>query len=160
MDKKGQLGEQIMMFAFIFLIVVIGAGIVLGVYMFIGQGFDFRSGEAGLLAYNVKDCILNEGSSWFSELKTNPDLLYSKCKLSKAVIEDNNALRICPQAAEVADCLNPDSSHVAFSSGNYALCDPAGSNKLVGCSVLSFAKDNVNYIVIATSKQKIRRSAR
>jgi cytochrome c1 len=36
MHKKAQLGEQIMVFMFIFLMFVIGAGIVLGTYFFIG----------------------------------------------------------------------------------------------------------------------------
>ena len=33
-NKKGQLGDQMMIFAFIFLLVIIGGGIVIGTFVF------------------------------------------------------------------------------------------------------------------------------
>jgi hypothetical protein len=121
-----------------------------------------------MLSYKIKECILNEGSSWLysDEFKKNPDLFYTKCSLNKEVIENNNAIRVCPRAAEVNICLDPNNPEAVFTVGSYGLCDPAGSNKLVGCSVVSFGnfevKENAlrNYVIIATSKQKIRRNAK
>jgi len=160
MHNRGQLGEQIMVFMFIFLMFVIGAGIVLGTYFFIGPEFDFRAVEADMLSYKIKDCILNDGSL-FDGIKANPDLFYTKCSLNKEVIESNNAIRVCPGAAEVNICLDPNNPDAVFAVGNYGLCDPAGSNKIVGCSVASFSDSKgTNYVIIATSKQKIRRNAK
>lgn len=158
MDRKGQLGDQILIFAFIFMMVIIGGGIVIGTYFYIGAEFDFRATEAKLLGYSIKDCILSD-SGWLGDLKTNPDLFYENCRLNKKLITENNAIRICT-ATDVQGCINQQIGQDVFAVGNYALCDPGGSNKLVGCSVSSFTKDNVDYVVIATSKQSIRRSAR
>lgn len=83
MDKKGELGNQVMLFSFFFLLVVIGVGIVAGVWLFYGQGYDFRQAEAEVLNYEIKKCLVNEKI----DKSSFADEFYEKCRLNKEVVE-------------------------------------------------------------------------
>ncbi len=160
MHKKGQLGEQLMIFAFIFLIVLIGAGIVIGTGIFIGSEFDFRGSDAEMLSFRVKDCLINSGGEWISGLKSEggADLLYQKCNLGKSVIESYNRIKVCRGESSPSNCIGEaDSAKIVFSSkGDFEPCGLKESNKFLGCSIISTGE----YTIIATSNQQIRRNAK
>jgi len=163
-NKKAQLGEQVMMFAFVLLIVVVGGGVVIGTYLFIGPEFDFRGVEANLLSYKIARCI-SPGSGadvkgfWLDNLanKDSIALLAKKCDLNEEVIEKNNLIKICVDEPLAADCiLSGNDKKIAFSTGgDFQPCNLAGGEKILGCSITPVGK----YMVIATSRQVIRRSA-
>lgn len=160
-SKKGQLGEQIMMFAFMFLLVVVGGGIVLGTYFFIGPEFDFRSVEANLLVNSIKQC-LSDGSlkldGLAEEQKSDTGFIAEKCNLNKEVIEKNNLIKICVSENNLENCINEaDNSKIAFSmKGDFTPCGLTDKNKFLGC----FIEESGEYTIIATSRQNIRRSAK
>ena len=66
MNKKG-VGESLMFFIFILIMIIVSVGIVSGFYIFFGQGYDFREAEAEILANKFISCLdrnserLNEG---------------------------------------------------------------------------------------------------
>ncbi len=159
MHKKGQLGEQVLIFAFIFLMVLIGGGILIGTLIFIGSEFDFRVNEANILSYNIKNCLINEGTSWLDDLKdkNNLELLYEKCNLDKEVIERNNLIKICTGQTAPMDCSTEKNSAnlVLYSYGDFEPCKLNLANEFLGCSATSLGK----YAIVATSRQHIRRSS-
>ncbi|MEM4259167.1 MAG: hypothetical protein QXS38_00170 [Candidatus Pacearchaeota archaeon] len=160
MNRGGQLGEQILVFAFIFLLVIIGGGIVIGTYLFIGSEFDFRVNEANILGYHIKNCLVSEGSDWLDNLKdkNNLDLLYEKCNLDKEVVERNNLIKICIGQAKPIDCsIEKDANKIVlYSFGDFEPCKLNLANNFLGCSAMTFGK----YSIITTSKQHIRRISR
>ena len=143
MHKKGELGDQLIMFAFMFLLVIIGGGIVFGTSIFIGSEVPFNGVESSLLAYKIKSCLTNGDTTWIDNLKNRSDIsLFSeKCGINVQIAEDYYAIGIS----------NLDGSNVLFSYGDYKLCD--STNKYLICSTVKTDK----YIIITTSKQRIRR---
>lgn len=158
MHKKGVLGEQMMFFSFIFLMGVVGAGIVIGVYMFVGAEFDFRGSDANMLSYRLKNCISDLDSPQIEGIKGDGGniLLYSLCGLNKEVVEKYNKIKICRGETNSMDCIGEqDSGKIVFSSGgDFEPCGFEKESRLLGCSVADFEE----YTIIATSKQGIRRN--
>ncbi len=84
MFKKGT-GEALMFFAFIFLILIIGSGLVWGTSSFYGRDYEFRHIEAGLLAEHTLECFDERFFAGGFDI-------YSECRLNKEVIEEGNYL--------------------------------------------------------------------
>ena len=83
--KKGT-GEALMFFAFIFLILIIGAGLVWGTSSFYGRDYEFRHIEAELLAEHTLKCFKQR------EFFTQGFDIYSECGLNKDVVENGKYL--------------------------------------------------------------------
>ena len=155
-NKKGQLGEQLVVFAFLFLMAVVGGGIVIGTSMFVGSGYDFREGDARLLGVKIENCV-NDGFN-LSGVKdsANFGLLSEKCGLNKDILESYYKIRICDRkfVKNVGECVN--AQNPVFGFGDVTPCEFADSNKFLGCS-----KRATNaYIIITATNQQIRRNAR
>lgn len=84
MNKKG-MGEGLMFFAFIFIMFIILAGIVLGVSAFYGRGYDFRQVEASVLADKVEKCFMNND---FFEPGFNQSI-FKKCRFHENVKQEH-----------------------------------------------------------------------
>ena len=154
MHKKGELGEQVSVFMFLFLMFVIGIGIVAGVYIFFGQGYDFREVEANLLSYKIGECIKeNEITEEFFE-KGN---FFEKCRLNKGAVEKNNIIRIC---SGVEDCMRAEKSLLDAGS-NFQACGFEGTKKNEAhplCATNEFSKGEKKFSIIVGSKQFSRRN--
>ena len=73
-----------MLFAYtIFLMLIIGGGIAIGVVAFFGKGYDFREAEAGVLGYRIKKCIVEERINW----DVGGDF-YDKCRIDSGVVSE------------------------------------------------------------------------
>jgi len=157
-----------MIFAFIFLLVIIGGGIVIGTFVFIGPEFDFRGNEANLLAADIGECVSSEAQTgtenagfWLDNLadKSNFAFLSKKCGLDNEAILKNNLIKICADEKNPSDCINEgsngdDKKVVFFTSGDFVPCGfpEKEREKFIGCSIIQSGK----YTIIATSKQRIR----
>jgi hypothetical protein len=86
-NRKGQLGEQILVFPFFFFLVVIGVGIVAGMLLYFGEGYDFRSIDAEVLNYRIRECLmdgkLDLNSLSGEEIKNQ---IFEKCGMNKKVL--------------------------------------------------------------------------
>jgi len=161
MHKKAQLGEQIMVFMFIFLMFVIGAGIVLGTYFFVGPEFDFRNAEADMLSYKIRTCINANEVVLTGDAEQNLKLVYEKCSINKNLLDMNNFIKICDNTKNPLDCVNKENP--VLSSAGPSSFQPCGfleKNKFLGCSMNNFVKDDKIYTILVTSKQTIRRNAK
>jgi len=153
-NKRGDLGDNIMIFTYLFFMIIIGLGIVLGTYIFYGKGYDFREGEAALLNYKVRECILKSD--------VNDDFgnkLYEVCGLSKEVIDKDFLLRVCKNSK---DCINErDKEKLLIGEGSkFQACELEGGKEneaFPRCAIKSFIKGKDKFEIISGSKQFSRR---
>ena len=142
LNKKAQIGEQIMVFPFLFILVVICVGIAIGVYIFFGGGYDFRQVDADILSYKIGNCILDNevNEEFWSDL-------YTKCRLNKEVLDKYSLFRVSYGGDE------------KFSTGgDFEQCGFKGKNeKYPQCSKKEFVKGEMRVIVETTNKQSSRR---
>ncbi len=154
-DKRGyEVGEQLGIFFFLFLIVIIGVSIFVGVGLFFGKGYDFREVEAELLNYKIKECLAsNEIDIGFFK-KEN---FYDKCRIDKGVIDlGNYIIKIC-EGSDRDSCVVGGG---IFSEGsNFQLCKLNIKKNYVSslCSIKSFEKNGKGFVIITGSKQDSRR---
>ena len=89
MNRRGDLGSGILFFAFFLIAVMIGGGLVGGIFAFYGEGYDFRQAESQVLVEKVWECYL-ENSEEILKDDFDSDKLYDFCDLDKGVIGDGN----------------------------------------------------------------------
>lgn len=154
--KKGELGEQLIFFAFIFLMAVVGGGIVIGTSIFIGSGYDFREGDANLLGAKIESCVDNGFNLSTIKNPTDMGLLSEKCGLNQNLLESYYKIRICERKAvkNAGECVN--SQNPIFTFGNVIPCELTDSNKFLGCS----KRATNDYIIITATNQLLRRNAK
>ncbi len=94
LNKRGALGEQLHIITFLFLLIVAGLGIVAGVFLFFGEGYDFKVTAGEIFVNNLGECflenaelIVNINNLGSDEEKRN--LIYSECELDGKVVEDS-----------------------------------------------------------------------
>jgi hypothetical protein len=161
MNKKAQLGEQIMIFVFIFFLVIIGGGIVIGTVLFLGNDIDFRETGATILAYQIKQCIIDGKTSTIVQGDNEQMLsaLADKCGLRKDVIGVYNRIKICLNS-RVCIQENEKSRIFVASDGDFNMCDKTFASKNQGlskCVSDSFNSGNNFVTILVTDKQAIRR---
>jgi hypothetical protein len=97
LNKRAQAGDQLTVFIFFFLLMVVAAGIVIGVFLFYGKDYDFRYVDAETEIYIVKQCISENTIDWNS-----PDDFYSKCNLNKKNFQNEMTFKITENGKDVA----------------------------------------------------------
>jgi len=145
-NKRGELGDQVMLIIFIFLLVLISVGVVSGVLIFFGSEYDFRAVSSEVLNYNIRDCLNKEGldSNFFGNL-------YEKCKLNENVINSSYIIKIC---ADSKDCISDAGPKFVY--GDAVQCGLKGGIANVNyprCSIREIKVDGISYTVIVGSKQ-------
>lgn len=150
-NKKADLGDMTMVFAFLFLLIISDLGILAGIWIFYGSGYDAREAEASLLNYKIKDCILNnEISDDITE-----EIFFELCSLNKKAIEANNIIKLCKNEPQCVDSDTP----LFFSGSNFQSCLFEGAKKnenFPQCKTTSFQKNSDTYQIIVGSKQLSR----
>jgi len=156
--KKGELGEQMVFFAFIFLMGIVGGGIVIGTSFYIGGGYDFRASDASLLGAKIEGCVGNGFDLSTIKTSTDTETLSEKCGLNKDILESYYKIKICNRndVADANGCLN--TNNPIFNFGDVTPCGYTSDNakKFLGCS----RRATKDYIIITATNQKIRRNAR
>ncbi len=88
MNKQG--GEKLLSMWWIFVLVVIGAGIVLGVLIYHSKEINVNEIEADVLSEKIMNCITDNGYLNLNVLKDNFDI-FQECRLEKNILGINNA---------------------------------------------------------------------
>lgn len=117
MNKKAQMGNQITIFVFFFLLMLVAAGIVIGVFMFYGKPYDFRYVDAGVESYVIKQCILENSIDW-----SDIDDFYSKCDLDKKNFQNEITLKIVENGKEVVKWKDVVGCELASKNIKYPKC--------------------------------------
>ncbi len=84
MNKRGRAGSKLMIGFFIFVLVIIGGGITAMIFIFYGDGYDFRSADSEVLNFKIEKCLLEKEIDW----NIDGDF-YSKCGFNREVMERN-----------------------------------------------------------------------
>ncbi|MFH1425148.1 MAG: hypothetical protein ABIG28_00245 [archaeon] len=92
--KKAQAGNQLMIFPFLFLLIVIGTGIWLGISMFFGSEYDFRKIDATLLHNSIRSCISENNFDWSLPREELEKEFYKTCKINQEVVESYLGIEI------------------------------------------------------------------
>jgi len=91
-NNKAQLGNQILIFQFIFLILLISIGLFAGISLFFSQEYNYKLQDASLLNSKIRSCLSS------NNLSQNPDefkqQLFSICSINQKVIEENFIVKI------------------------------------------------------------------
>ncbi|MBI2451661.1 hypothetical protein HYV50_01120 [Candidatus Pacearchaeota archaeon] len=87
-NKKAQLGSQMMIFAFIFLLLIAGIGIVTGIYIFFSSEYDFRQIDAEILNYGVNSCLQKKEINFNVPPQELENEILKKCALHKTVTDN------------------------------------------------------------------------
>lgn len=93
-NKKAQGGDITMIFAFMFLLIIIGTGIVAGLASFFGAEYDYRKIDAQLLNYKITKCLQENKINFGQEPELIKQQIYEKCQLNKNSLEQNFYLKI------------------------------------------------------------------
>lgn len=105
MNKKGNAGDQLMIFSFLLFMVIIGGGIVAGTAIYFGSGYDARVMDAGVFYNSVVEC-LREKKIDFDAGKFQEEF-YKECRFNKKAIEEKLVLRVRVNDAELISLNNP-----------------------------------------------------
>lgn len=146
MNKRGEVGDQVMLIVFILLLVLISVGVVSGVLIFFGSEYDFRQASAEVLNYNIRNCLDKEGidADFFSNL-------YQRCGLNEGIINSSYIVKICENSK---DCIMEQ--NYKFSWGDAVKCGLKGAFGNVNyprCSIREITVQGVTYTIITGSKQ-------
>ncbi len=159
MNKKAALGSQIFLVVFILILIIIGGGIVLGTYLFIGDESDFRQVEAEMLNAKIRECISGADFGSLNNLNSGIDYLYQKCGLNKEVIEQNNLIRICNRFGnDMSNCISDSRLIRASSGGDFTVCGlKAANKKFPKCVTKELFSNGESLVVVTVSNQHLRR---
>ena len=86
-------GEKLLSIWWLFIITMVGIGIVFGVSMFYSAEVDVRKVEAEILMDRILDCLFEQGVLISNLLESDFDI-FQECKLNKKVIESNFYIKI------------------------------------------------------------------
>lgn len=87
-SRRAEVGEQLTVFWFLFLLFIIVVGLAGGTYLFFGAGYDFREIDAAALNYKINKC-LSENEISLNQLEKFESEFYAKCKINKDSIANN-----------------------------------------------------------------------
>ena len=86
-SKKAQTGDMMMIFAFMFLLLIIGTGIYFGTSLFFSSNYDFRKTDTEILNRKLTSCFKENNINL-----ENPEALKEEistlCKINPQVIEN------------------------------------------------------------------------
>ena len=85
-NKKA--GEKLLSIWWLFIIAMVGTGIVFGVSMFYSAEIDVRKMEAEILNDKISDCLFEQGVLIDNLLENDFDI-FQECKLNKKVIDSD-----------------------------------------------------------------------
>jgi hypothetical protein len=96
--NKAQLGVQMTVIWFLFLLFLIIVTLAAGTYMFFGSGYDARQIDADALNFKVKKCLTENtfDTSLITQENDEPfeEKFYKTCKINHEVIKENQFIYI------------------------------------------------------------------
>lgn len=149
MNKKSETGNQIMFFTFLFLLVIIGVGIVTGTFIYFGDEYDTREIDAEILNYKIRNCIANR--------ELNKDSFYQECVINESSISRYSLiLKVC---VDSSDCAREENPFVE-NGRNFQACNFIGAKEnrnFPKCVKRTLEINGKRYEIITGSNQFSRR---
>lgn len=122
-NRRGSSENYVLIFAFVFLLVLIFGGIWAGTTVYFGEGYDFRKVDAEVLNYLIRKCILERDLEMQFKEKSITGF-YEICSLNEEIIAEGNNFRISVNGEEKI-----------FTGGDFEQCDFKGrTSKFPECS--------------------------
>lgn len=152
-NKKGETtGEQTMGIWFLALLLIIGAGLSIGILIYFGKGHDFRQAEAGILNYKIRECLFMNNVEFI-----DGEQFFSVCGLNRQVLADNfNETRI---AIRICDGVCGNDNIVYQIGSDFSSCDFEGKNReYMQCVHKGVRNGEKLFDVIVGSNHKARRA--
>ena len=126
-SKKAQLGEQVMIFPFVLMLIVIGGGIAAGIYVFFSSGYDFRKVDADILNYKIQDCLTTNKINFNQDKALLEKEFFTVCNINQQIIKENfiigigknSEVKLGIESDEVTCAL---SQTTAKNNPNYPIC--------------------------------------
>ncbi len=153
MNLRAQLGDQVMVFTYLFIMVMVAGSIVGGVVLFYGTEIDFRPTEVQLLTRAVDHCLTLDTFNW-DKAQNDSSYFFTVCNLNKSALESHtNQLKVCVNSK---GCISEPHPLIAVGS-DFLFCGLSGvqaNEKLPRCLVSSLVISGKNVQIIASSNQK------
>ena len=144
-NKKGDLGTQIMFVVFFIVVIIIGVGLVTGVYMFYGKDYEFREVDARSLNYNMQSCLSQQKIDFTKTSEQITKEIFAKCTLNEKVIAENYYFQIYVN----------DGEKIKFKDINK--CALSDKNELYPqCVSSDFFVNNEKFTLITGTDQRIK----
>ena len=145
MNRKADLGDNIVSVYFIFLLFIVAVAAAGMIIMFFGAGYDGRAMESDILLRKIVACIKQNG---FEETS-----FYKLCSLNKDVIVDRFALRISR--------IENGEEKILQNYNNPTLCGiravVSKASNYPKCSSQKFDLNGIKYAVVVGSSERARR---
>lgn len=136
--KKGELGNMTLIISFLFILGIIGFGIVSGNYAFFKDGHDIRQAEANSLNEKITECFSEN-----EEILHENDL-FSKCGIDEEIIEKNFLIVIKKDNAEIINVGKHDETRCILGDKN---------KQFPKCKNSTISKDGSQYFILTGSNQ-------
>lgn len=155
LSKRGSLGDMTLFMPYLFLMIVILVGIVSGIVIFFGEGYNFKYAEANAIADKVEECFSSK--HFILDFSNLEDELRKTCLMDIGIFNDANLiLRVCLDSNNCISDRNP-----IFTIGaNFQSCGFDGSKENSAfpiCASRSFFINDKKIDIVAGSNQKLRR---
>jgi len=141
-NKKAEAGDQIMIFAFLLILFIIGGGIAFGVSLFFTSDYDTRQVDADLLNYKIKSCLSDNDIDF-----SNPKNFYTTCNINKNITQEFFLILIKQNQKEVFN-YHGDETQCSLSEKN---------PNYPKCTNSTLIKNNNEYYIMTGSNQHSRR---
>jgi hypothetical protein len=142
-QRRAQVGEQMMVFWFVFLLLLVGGGIYAGVYIFFGSEYDFRKVDAEILNYRVEKCLIENEIDFGNLSGEIGGNFYEKCRLNQGIINETFFILV-----------NATGKEYEAGPGDRQQCSLGELNdKYLRCKGKTFVKNGKEYSVLTGSNQ-------
>jgi len=153
-NKKGQTGDHVMIFPTIFLFLLIGGGIVAGVFVFFGYGYEFRQVDSDIINVEIKNCILEKG---IEEIEKDKEGIFALCNMNKGALEQGKfMIKIC-EGIDGEECAEKTGQFFQFGSNFQACLIKANNKNYPKCTFTNVVVNEKKYTIITGSNQQSRR---
>lgn len=118
MNRRGEVGDQLYLAYFIFILLMITGGIVLGSYLTSGKDYDIRSVDAEILERKIVSCLSETEELTAQKIAD----LYSTCAIQERDLEKGLIIEINSQTQKLFTYGNVVACGLADKSVNYPRC--------------------------------------
>ncbi len=132
--KRGESGEMLMFFILFGFMLIVGGGIVGGVYLFYGGELDYRQEQADVLSYKIEKCLVENA-------ELDKSKFFEECGLEESFFDGEE------YNLEIS---KGDENYIAKGS-NFVSCDLAGAKEnkhFARCSKRVFEVKGVEFEAI------------
>ena len=147
MKNKKAVGEQIMVFVFFFIVLIIVLGITAGIYIFFGSEYEFKKVDADILALGISQCIKNNQIDFSQDEEQLREEFYNNCRFNKEVIEEYFVYQIS---------IN-DEPKLSLKASQTDCALGEKSEKYPRCTSVNFSHNSQKFIILAGSQQSARK---